>query len=293
MTRNDLPFRTGRTLSFARNRFHDLAYVDWGDRDSSHLVVCVHGLSRQGRDFDALAQALAGLGYRVVCPDVVGRGRSGRLKDPELYGLPQYVIDMTVLIAHLGAERVDWVGTSMGGLIGMSLAAAEGTPIRRLVINDIGPFLPQAAVRAIGNNLLAAPRHYASVEEAEARLRRVHAPFGPLSDAQWRHLAEHSVRPDPAGGLRPHYDPGIANAFRPGRIYDTSLWELWDAVSCPVLLLRGAKSDLLLPKTADEMTRRGPRAERIEIPDCGHAPALLDGDQIRIVTDWLGPARCA
>ena len=291
MTTSDVPFRTGRTRSLARNRFHDIAYVEWGDPAAPRLVVCVHGLSRQGRDFDALAQALAGIGYRVVCPDVVGRGKSGRLADPELYGLPQYAVDMTVLLAHLGAEDVDWVGTSMGGLIGMSLAAAAGAPIRRLVINDIGPFLPRTAVRAIGNNLLSAPRHYPSVEAMEARLRWVHAPFGPLTDAQWRHLAEHSVVPDPAGGLRPHYDPGIGNAFRPGRVYDTSLWEMWDAVSCPVLLLRGAASELLLPKTADEMTRRGPRAEHVEIPECGHAPALMDADQIRIVADWLGPAR--
>ena len=291
MTRSDVPFRHGRTRGLAQTRFHDIAYVEWGDASSPHVVVCVHGLTRQGRDFDGLAPALAALGYRVVCPDVVGRGRSGWLKDPELYGLPQYTADMALLIAHLGVERVDWVGTSMGGMIGMALAAAEATPVRRLVINDIGPFLPHAPVRAIGNNLLEAPGRYASLEEAEARLRRIHAPFGPLTDAQWRHLTEHSVVPDGSGGFRPHYDPGLGNAFRPGRVYDVSLWEMWDAITCPVLLLRGATSELLLAETAAEMTRRGPKARLVTIPGCGHAPALLDPDQIRIVTDWLGTAR--
>ncbi len=290
-TGTDQPFRRGRTRGLSQGRFHEIAYVEWGQADSPHVVICVHGLTRQGRDFDALAGALAEQGYRVVCPDVVGRGRSGWLKDPEAYGLPQYASDMAVLIAHLGVERVDWVGTSMGGMIGMALAAAEGTPIRRLVVNDIGPFLPHAPVRVIGNNLLAAPARYADLAEAEARLRRIHAPFGPLTDAQWRHLTAHSVVPDEAGGLRPHYDPGIANAFRPGRVYDVSLWEMWDAIAGPVLLLRGATSDLLLAETAEEMTRRGPRARLVTIPGCGHAPALLDANQIRIVTDWLGPAR--
>ena len=287
----DHPFRRRRTRGLSQGRFHEIAYVEWGEPDASEVVVCVHGLTRQGRDFDALAPALAARGYRVVCPDIVGRGHSGWLKDPEAYGLPQYASDMALLIAHLGVEQVDWVGTSMGGMIGMALAAAEGTPIRRLVVNDIGPFLPHAPVRAIGNNLLEAPARYASLEEAEARLRRIHAPFGPLTEAQWRHLTEHSIVPDGSGGFRPHYDPGIGNAFRPGRVYDVSLWETWDAITCPVLLLRGETSELLLAETAAEMTCRGPRARLVTIPGCGHAPALLDEDQIRIVTDWLGSTR--
>ncbi|GJE59960.1 alpha/beta fold hydrolase [Methylobacterium trifolii] len=283
-----VPFRTGLTRGFAQGAFHDIAYVEWGERDSPHVIVCLHGLSRQGRDFDPLAQALAGMGYRVVCPDLVGRGRSGRLRDPEGYGLPQYAADMAMLVAHLGVDSLDWIGTSLGGLTGMVLAGAKGSPIRRFVINDIGPFLPWAPVRAIGARLREAPRLHESLETAEARLRTVHAPFGPLTDAQWRHLTEHSFVPEPAGGFRPHYDPGIGNAFRPGRVYSVSMWPVWDAITCPVLLLRGADSDLLLRETADEMTRRGPRATRIDIPGCGHAPALLDAHQIGIVTDWLG-----
>ncbi len=290
MTHEDPAFRRKTTRGFASNRFHDIAYVEWGSPSAAATVICVHGLTRQGRDFDALASALAERGYRVACPDVVGRGRSGWLKDPELYALPQYVSDMTVLIGHLGVEKIDWIGTSMGGVIGMALAAAQNTPIQRLVVNDIGPFLPRAPVRTIGNNLLEAPTRYATFEEAEARLRRVHAPFGKLTDAQWRHLTEHSLVTLPDGGFRPHYDPGVGNAFRPGRVYDTSFWEMWDAIRCPALVLRGAQSDLLRPETAEEMTRRGPRARLVEIADCGHAPALLDDGQIDVVTDWLGPA---
>lgn len=277
-------------LAYAPNEFHRVAYAEWGDPDSAHIIVCVHGLSRQGRDFDALASALAELGYRVICPDLVGRGRSGRLRSAEQYGMLQYCADMAALIAHLGTNRLDWIGTSLGGLIGMMLAAAEGTPIRRFVINDIGPFLPWAPVRAIADRLRAAPRRHADLEQAEARLRTAYAEFGSLTDAQWRHLAEHSFLPDDEGGWRPHYDPGISRQFEPGRVYNVNLWRYWDAIRCPTLLLRGADSTLLLPKTAEEMTRRGPRANRIDIEGCGHAPALLDEAQIRIVTDWLGPA---
>ena len=285
-----IPFREGRTQGFARGRFHDLAYVDWGDPDNPHVVVCVHGLSRQGRDFDPLARALVGLDYRVVCPDLPGRGRSGWLTDPELYGLPQYVRDMATLLAHLRVERIDWVGTSLGGLVGMVLAGAENTPIRRLVINDIGPFLPWAALRAIGTRLREAPRHHHSLATAEGRLRTALASFGTLSDAEWRHLTEHSFYPEPGGGWRPHYDPNIGVPFAPGRVYNVSMWRDWEAVRCPVLLLRGTESDLLRADTARQMTEQGPRAKLVEIPGCGHAPALLDPGQIGIVTDWLGPA---
>ena len=286
----DIPFRAGRTQGYARGRFHTLAYVEWGEPDNPHVVLCLHGLSRQGRDFDMLAQALVGLGYRVVCPDLPGRGRSGWLTDPELYGLPQYASDMAALIAHLRVEGIDWVGTSLGGLVGMVLAGAEATPIRRLVINDIGPFLPWAALRAIGTRLREAPRFHHSLATAEARLRIALAEFGTLTDAQWRQLTEHSFYPEPNGGWRPHYDPAIGVAFAPGRVYNLSMWRDWEAVRCPVLLLRGADSDLLRADTARQMTEQGPRAKLVEIPGCGHAPALLDADQIGIVTDWLGPA---
>lgn len=281
------PFRSGEVLSISRQHFHRIAYTEWGDPEADRTVVCVHGLSRQGRDFDHLAAALAARGCRVVCPDLVGRGRSGRLRDPDEYGLPQYALDMTMLIARLGVAEVDWVGTSLGGLIGIVMAGLPGSPIRRLVVNDIGPFVPWAALRRIGDYLRAAPRRFAGLDAFEAYLRDVYAPFGDLTDAEWRHLASHSVRADGEAGLAVRYDPGIAEAFRPSRLSNVSLWSYWDAITAPTLVLRGAASDLLLPHTAREMTERGPRARLIEIAGCGHAPALMDAGQIAIVADWL------
>ena len=279
--------RTNEVLSISRRRFHRIAYTEWGDRNSSRVVVCVHGLTRQSRDFDFLAAALAAEGYYVVCPDLAGRGRSGWLPDPEDYALPQYAVDMTTLIARLGVAEVDWIGTSLGGLVGMVLAGMPHSPIRRLVINDIGPCLPWAALRRIGDYLRRAPRHFPDLAAAERYHREVLAPFGQLTDAQWSHLTRYSVVPDGDDGYRFNYDPGIVQAFRPGWVYNLNLWGYWDAIRCPVLVLRGAESDLLLPHTAAEMARRGPEAEVIEIEGCGHAPALLDDEQIGIIANWL------
>lgn len=281
-------FRAGRVRSEAEGRPHEIAYVEWGDPASPRAVVCVHGLTRQGRDFDFLARRLVADGFRVVCPDVAGRGLSDRLPRADLYGVPQYVADMTALMAGLGLDEVDWVGTSMGGLIGMAIAAMPGTPIRRLVLNDVGPFLPAEAIHAIGRNVLGNPPLHETFEDAEARLRLVYRTFGDLGDAGWRHIAEHSFVETPQG-WRPHYDPAIGEAFR-SEIADVSLWPLWDAISRPTLVLRGASSDLLPRETADEMTRRGPKARVVEIPGCGHAPALFAEDQIAVVAGWLGAA---
>jgi pimeloyl-ACP methyl ester carboxylesterase len=279
--------RVGHFHSISRGDFHSIAYTDWGSRESRQVAICVHGLTRQSRDFDVLAQDLARAGWRVICPDLVGRGRSGRLKDPEDYALPQYVIDMTVLIAHLGVDVVDWIGTSLGGLIGILLAGKPRSPIRSLVINDIGPFLPWAAIRRIGDHVRSAPRRHSSYSALMEYFRGVYAPFGTLTDDQWKHLALHSFVEDLGGGWCPHFDPGIGEAFRPGRVYNVDLWRYWDAITCRTLLLRGEHSDLLQPGTADLMTKRGPRAQRVEIPDCGHAPALLEHSQVGIITDWL------
>jgi pimeloyl-ACP methyl ester carboxylesterase len=271
----------------SKSGFHRIAYTEWGDPEAARVVVCLHGLSRQGRDFDRLAAALARDGYRVLCPDLVGRGRSGWLRDPEGYALPQYCADMVALIARTGAERVDWIGTSLGGLVGMVLAGQEGSPIRRLVINDIGPYLPWSALWRIGNAVRAAPRDFPSLEAAVAYHRAALAPFGELSDAEWWHLTVHGVEHREDGRWHMLYDPALVRAFRSGLLYNLSLWRYWDAIRCPVLLLRGEHSDLLLETTAEEMARRGPRAELVEIPGCGHAPALLDPDQIAIITGWM------
>jgi pimeloyl-ACP methyl ester carboxylesterase len=219
---------------------------------------------------------------------VVGRGRSDWLADGADYAYPQYFADMTALIARLGVDSVDWIGTSMGGLIGMMLAAQPGSPIRRLVVNDVGPFLPWAALERIATYVGQVP-HFPDVATAETHLRAVHAPFGPLTDAQWRHLTVHGIRPAAEGGWRPHYDPKIGDNVRlvTGPI---DLWPTWDRIGCPVLALRGAESDLLPKETAAEMTRRGPRTELVEFPQVGHAPALMDPIQIETVREWLeGP----
>ncbi len=264
---------------------HTMVYAQWGDADAKRTVVCVHGLTRNGRDFDALAQHLAGMGIRVICPDVVGRGRSDWLKDPALYGYPQYLADMTALIASLGVPKVDWVGTSMGGLIGMFLAASPSTAIRRLVMNDIGPVFPSAAMARIAG-YVGKDERFDSLADLTGHLRRVHAPFGPLTDAQWAHLAEYGHRRRSDGSYALGYDPAIGENVRKG-VRDWEFWEIWDKVRCPTMVLRGAESDLLTAETAVEMSRRGPKAELVTFPGIGHAPALMAEDQIDIIARWL------
>lgn len=267
--------------------FHDMAYVEWGDADNTKVLVCVHGLTRCGRDFDRLAQAMAEE-YRVICPDVVGRGRSGWLRDKKLYGLPQYCADMVTLLARADAAIVHWLGTSMGGLIGMALAGLEKTPISRLVLNDVGPVVTGASIARIGEFLGQAP-HFPSIEVAEAYVRTVSAPFGALTDEQWRHLTVHTMRELPEGGFEMAYDPGIVETFRGemGEGKDIELWPIYDAIRCPTLVLRGAQSDLLTTETARGMTERGPGARVVEIPGVGHAPMLMDAAQIAAVRDFL------
>lgn len=266
------------------NGFVRLAYTEWAGPPGAPAVVCVHGLTRNGRDFDALAATLSAT-HRVVCPDMPGRGRSGWLTNPEAYSYPLYLSAAAQLIARLDVEEVDWVGTSMGGLIGMMLAAQPGAPIRRFVINDIGPFLPKAALERIGSYVGQDPR-FESVEALEAYLRRVHAPFGPLSDAEWRHLAQHSSRRREDGAVGLAYDPRIGDAFK-GELADVELWNFWDRLRAPTLVLRGKESDLLRPETAARMAER---ARVVEFAGVGHAPALMAEDQIGAIRDFLAEA---
>lgn len=262
-----------------------IAYTDWGDPEASRTIVCVHGLTRHCRDFDALAEDLA-KDARVICPDMPGRGGSAWLADPAGYAGPTYVAVVQGLLAALGIARIGWVGTSMGGIVGMLLAALPATPIERMVVNDIGPFIPKAALQAIATYVGEHPR-FADLDEAETYLRRTHAEFGPLPDAWWRHLAWHGVRPDPDGGFRLHYDPAIRVPFAKGIDQDLDLWQAWDVIQCPTFALRGGESGLLLAETAEEMTRRGPRAAVATFPGIGHAPALVDPVQIAAVRGFL------
>ena len=260
-----------------------LRWTEWGRPDGAP-VVCVHGLTRNGRDFDALAMELARRGRRVICPDVPGRGHSSWLPDGALYAVPTYLAVFAPLLEALG--EYDWVGTSMGGLIGMGVCAMPGNRMRRFVINDIGPFVPVASLERI-RDYLSQPQRFASLSDAEAYLRRVHAPFGPLSDAEWQHLARHSARATERGDFVLHYDPAIMQPMMTGPLADIDLWPLWPAVAQrPVLVLRGETSDLLLAETAAQMGASP--AVRVEtVAQCGHAPALMDPEQIALVADFL------
>ncbi len=277
--------RTHRLRNLGPHGFHSSSYVEWGDADNPNVLLCAHGLTRNGRDFDYLAAALE-TDYRVVCPDVVGRGSSDWLPVKEDYGYALYCADMAALIARLNVEQVDWVGTSMGGLIGMMLAAMPNTPIRRMVLNDVGPFVSKAALQRIADYVGSDPR-FATLDEVEGYLREVNAPFGPLTDEQWSHCARFQSRRTAEGDLGLAYDPAIGLPLRNTELGDVDLWPVWDAVSCPTLLLRGAESDVLLAETAAEMQSRGPAASVVELPGIGHAPALMAGEQIGLVRDWL------
>jgi len=261
-------------------------YYEWGDPANRRVVLCAHGLTRNGRDFDALARELAA-DFRVVCPDIPGRGRSDWLRDPNDYVYPVYMGAATALIARADAEWLGWVGTSMGGLLGMALAAQPGTPIAAFVINDVGPEIQPAALARIGQYVGADPK-FATFDALEMHIRTVSAPFGRLSDAQWRALSESTAKQLPDGRWALRYDPGIAIPFRNAPADQSALlWPLWDAIRCPTLLLRGAHSDLLSADTAQRMIARGPRPTLVEVPDVGHAPMLFDAGQIAPVADFL------
>lgn len=273
---------------------HRMAYKEWGDPANPDVLVCVHGVTRVSDDFDNLARALAHR-YRVVCPDVVGRGRSGRLRNPELYRIPQYVSDMVTLLARVlppeDGHKVSWFGTSMGGLIGMGLASLPDSPIGKLVLNDIGPVLDPAALRRIGDYIGQDVR-FATFEEGARFVRDVSASFGPHSDEEWNKMARDVLRQDADGTWARHYDLNLALPFRAATPESVAadehlLWAAYDAIRCPTLVVRGAESDLLSHATAQAMTQRGPRARLVEIPGVGHAPTFLHDDQIAIAEDFF------
>ena len=272
---------------------HRMAYWQWGDAANPKVLVCVHGLTRQGRDFDALARSLCG-DYRVVCPDVVGRGRSDWLADPAGYGVPGYVADMVSLLARLDAEGVDWVGTSMGGLIGLGLASLDGAPVRKLVLNDVGPVIEFAALQRIGS-YVGQSGFWRTLDEAADALWALSQGVGPHSREQWLALTTPQLKPatrDGVEGFTTRVDPGIAVPFRAitpelAKAGEAMLWQAYDRLRCPTLLLRGAQSDLLSADTARAMTQRGPRAQLHEFAGVGHAPTLVQDDQIGVLRRFL------
>jgi len=268
---------------------HRMAYWEWGDAANPKVVVCVHGLSRQGRDFDSLAAELS-KDFRVVAPDVVGRGQSDWLVDPTGYQLPSYVADMVTLIARLDVQSVSWVGTSMGGLIGLGLASLAKTPVRRLVLNDVGPTIQAEAIARIGT-YLGLPMRWSSLEEAADYMLSISAGFGTHTREQWLALTRPMLKPD-GDGFKPHYDPNIAVPFKAmtpelAKAGEAALWMAYDALKCPTLVLRGADSDLLTRETALAMTQRGPKARLHEFANVGHAPMLVVPEQVAVVKEFL------
>ena len=268
---------------------HRMAYWEWGDAANPRVLVCAHGLARQGRDFDVLARAMRAE-YRVVCPDVVGRGRSDALADPQGYQIPAYVADMVTLLARLDARTVHWVGTSMGGLIGLGLASLPQSPIGRLVLNDVGPTIQFDALVRIGT-YLGNPLRWATVDEAADYLLGISASFGPHTREQWLALSQPMIKAD-GDGFVLHYDPNIAvplRAVTPELVAagEALTWRAYDAIGCPTLLLRGAQSDLLSRETAQAMAQRGPKARLHEFAGVGHAPTLVADDQVAVVREFL------
>ncbi len=269
---------------------HSMAYKEWGDPENPQVLVCVHGVTRVSDDFDALAAAMADR-YRVICPDVAGRGRSSWLKNPAYYAVPQYVSDMVTLVARLDVPQVDCMGTSMGALIGMGLAALQDSPVRKMLMNDVGPTLNFDALSRIGA-YIGEDLRFASFEQGRDYIRTISAPFGPHSDAEWDKLARDVLRQGEDGQWRRHYDPALAQPFRSltvdaAKQGEAALWAAYDAIRCPVLLVRGSESDLLSRETAEAMTARGPRARLVELEGIGHAPTFMHADQIALARGFF------
>ena len=276
--------RESHFLGLSKSGFHRVAYTEWGAADNPRVLICVHGLSRNGRDFDALAQALSP-DYRVICPDIVGRGKSGWLANKADYGNPQYLADLAALIARSGVEQVDWVGTSMGGIIGMLLAAMPGSPIRKMLINDVGSLIPKASLERIAL-YVGRDQMFESYDAFKLYIKAISAPFGLKTEEQWDQITRSTAKVEPGGKVHCNYDPGIGVAFRSGDLADVDLSAYWQAIRCPVLVTRGALSDLLLPDTYAAMLTK-PGVKGVEIAAVGHAPMFMDDAQIRIARDFL------
>ncbi|SAK66602.1 alpha/beta hydrolase fold protein [Caballeronia hypogeia] len=298
MTANIVVEAVHSDLSEPRQRFvqcaspgglHRVAYTEWGDPANPRVLLCVHGLTRTGRDFDKLARSFSHE-YRVVCPDVVGRGLSDWLADPRYYGVPQYVADMVTLIARLNVEMVDWFGTSMGGLIGMALGGLPNTPIRRMLLNDVGPHIEPVALKRIGD-YLGKPARFASLEEGVRRAAELAASFGPLTDEEWTSINTPLLR-ERDGAWTFHYDPDIAAPFasvtdEQSAAYEAFLWHSIASIKTPVLVVRGETSDLLSRETVAQMVEKGQALTSAEVPGVGHAPAFLAEDQIAIARGFF------
>lgn len=290
MTSNSAQARIDSVQCISPDGLHRMFYKDWGDVNNPNVLLCVHGVSRVSDDFDVLAQELAPH-FRVICPDVVGRGRSGWLKSPQHYQIPQYVSDMVTLLARINPKRLSYLGTSMGGMIGMGLASLPDNPVQKLILNDIGPVLNASAMDRIGQ-YLGRPIQFATFDEANDYIRSISIPFGEHTEQQWQKLSRDVLCQDKEGKWTRNYDLKLALAMQGmtpemTKTAQTMLWAAYDAITCPTLLLRGAESDLLLADTAQQMTQRGPKAKLVEFEKVGHAPTLLHANQIAVIKEFL------
>lgn len=290
-------------LGLSEEGFHKVAYVEWGNKTNINIpIICVHGLTRNSRDFDSLAEHLSFFGRHVFCPDIVGRGDSDWLKYPHHYSFEQYIADMTALIARVGAEQIDWIGTSMGGLIGMILASMPNSPIRRLILNDVGPQIPAKGMARLAKYAGNDP-DFESPEEAKMYFKKIYAEFGDLTEEQWDTFTEHSVKKSNDDKYVSKVDHGVKNfaakskiAWRAflhpykaieGTLFDINLWDIWRKITCPVLVFRGEHSDILTMPILEKMQQIHPEVEIIEVANTGHAPMLLNQSEHELIHRWL------
>ena len=269
---------------------HRMAYHAWGDPSNSKILICVHGLTRRGSDFITLAKAMC-QDYYVVCPDIVGRGQSDRLTNPMLYAVPQYVADMAQLVKQLGVTQVNWLGTSMGGLIGMVYASMPNSPIIKMLINDVGPRIEPEAIARLGS-YVGQPFSFTKREDALEKLNQICATFGEHTPQEWE-VYNGPMLVQREGQWVMHYDPDIAVPFSSvnpimAKAGEMAMWQAFKQIHIPMLIVRGGKSDLLSAATVAEMCKVNPYARSIEIPNVGHAPAFVKPEQIALAKEFFG-----
>ncbi len=288
-TAPDKAYSRHYVLGLGFHGFHRISYLEWGASGSvntKRTLFCVHGLTRNARDFDYMAKALCER-YRIVCPDVVGRGDSDHLISEEGYNYLQYNADMNAVLARLNVSEVDWIGTSMGGIIGMVLASVPQSPIRRLVVNDIGPEVSRDALLSIAQ-YIGKSSTFESLNEVEEHLRKIYAEFAPMSDEDWHQMAKYSSRRTRTGRWRLKVDSRVGDAYRDSISYfDVDMWETWEKITCPVLVLRGKNSSFLTEEVAEKMLACGPQTTLVEFDDTGHTPTLRNEDQVGAIREWL------
>jgi pimeloyl-ACP methyl ester carboxylesterase len=272
-------------LSASHEGFKKIAYVEWGKPTAKRTFICVHGMTRNGRDFDYLAKALVKTyDCRVVCPDLIGRGMSDWFEDASRYKFAQYIADMNALIARLDVEDVEWIGTSLGGMIGIVVAAMPNSPIKRLIVNDVGPHVPRFALLRIAKYIKKCPE-LDTLQQVEVELRERYAPFGTLSDKHWAHIVKYGHKKLDNGKFIFNYDPRIVNIF--WILIGSNIWSSWDSLTCPVMVIHGENSDILTNKTLEKMRILQPKTHIYSVADTGHAPALMADDQVQAIVDWV------